>query len=184
MKNDVVTLLRGNHQLLHRLMRQLKDCARPEQARILFKQFSLALGGQLGCMNKVVYPALKSQGWTGVRSDLLVGHAKLAHALAEVLTLKPDSGAFADCLGDLLEATAYVLDQEAADFLPLIERTFDSAQRVALGLDAEPYLDAGIDDVDPLDSRYMSEWLEEARLVLGGLQAPTALPSGEAVSPV
>lgn len=179
MKNDVVTLLRGNHQILRRLMRQFRDCTRPEQARIVFKRFSLALGGQLGCMNKVIYPALKSLRWKGVRSDLLVGHAKLAHALAEVLTLKPDSGAFVDALGDLLEATAHVLDQEAAGFLPLLERTFDSAQRGALGLDAEPYLGACV-EADPLDSRY-SDWLEEARLILGGLQAP-ASPSAEAMS--
>jgi hypothetical protein len=185
MKNDVVTLFRDNHQLLRRLMRQLKDCARPEQARVFFKQFSLALGGQLGGMNKVVYPALKSLGWAGVRSDMLVGHAKLAQGLAEVLTLKPGNGDFADALGDLLDATLVVLDQEAEHLLPLLERQFDGAQRLALGLDVEPYLAAGT-EVDSLDSRYMSDWLEEARLILGGLQAPAEVvaPASEPVGSV
>jgi hypothetical protein len=189
MKNDAVTLLRDNHQLLCRLMRQLRSCASAEQARVFFKQFSLALGGQLGGMNKVIYPALKSLGWAGVRSDMLVGHAKLAQGLAEVLTLKPDSGHFADALSDLLDATTFVLDQEAEHLLPLLERRFDGAQRLALALDIEPYLAAG-SEADQLDPLYMTDWLEEARLILGGLQAVPAdaavavAPSSEIVGSV
>jgi len=184
MKNDIVTLLRDNHELLHVLSSQLRSCARHEQVRPLFKQFSLALGGQLGAMNRVIYPALKSQGWREVRSDMLVGHAKLAQALAELLTIKPDSGAFADALSDLLDATEHVLGLEARHLLPLVARNFDGAQCVALGFDAEPYLRAAA-EIDPLDSRLLSDWMDEARLILGGLQtksASTGAPDEEHLS--
>ena len=173
MKIDIVSLLRDNHEKLFQSTRQLRECTRQEAARLLFKQFSLTLGGHLGCMNKVVYPALKSQRWKGIQSDMLVGHAKLAHALAEALTLKADGGAFSDCLVDLVDATAYVLDQEREHLLPVIENQFDIAQRLAMGLDAEPYLYTG-EEADAVDSRYAaSDWLEEARLILGGLQVTT-----------
>lgn len=173
MKNDVVALLEESHTLLRKLNAQLRGCARQEDARLLFRQYALALGAHLGSMNKVVYPCLKSLGWHDVQSELLVGHAKLAHMLADLLTLKLEGSVFGECLADLLDATEHVTLRESDNLFPLLGR-LDMAQRVAMRLDAEPYV-CRVDDVDPLDLRIAADWIEEARLLLGGLGAPLVI---------
>jgi len=170
MKNDVVALLEERHALLRKLRTQLRGCARQEHARLLFRQYALALGAHIGAMSKVVYPTLTSLGWRDVQSDLLVGHAKLAHMLADLLRLKLEGSLFGECLADLLDATEHVTLRESDELLPLLGR-LDMAQRVAMRLDAEPYL-SRVNEVDPLlGLQITADWIEEARMLLVSRQA-------------
>lgn len=174
MKNDIVAVLRADHALLDLLAHELRACAAPAAAHQTFRHFSAALGGHLTAVKKVIYPALKSVGWKDVRSDLLVGHARLTRAFAELLTLKTDSAVFADGLSDLLEATARLLELEQHELLPVLERRLDPAQRLTIGLEAGAYVAPDAAPRPHAERLPASEWLEEARLLLGGVHAPPA----------
>lgn len=183
MKNDIHATLAADHALLEKLGKELRSCPHLDKAQLLLRQFSRALGGHLSAMRKVVYPALRSAGWKDVPSDLLVGHAKLTHAFAELLTIKPQSGSFAEQLGDLLDAMDQVLERERIDLLPLLQSNLDESERLGLSLDVDPYLiSSDEDDVALAGHGPLSEMMDEARLLLGGL---TALhpASGEAAAP-
>ncbi|CAG0945454.1 hypothetical protein GPROT2_03223 [Gammaproteobacteria bacterium] len=179
MKNDIVAVLRADHALLTQLAQELprpplRPGPLPAAAQQCFRDFSAALAGHLTAVRKVVYPALKSVGWRDVSSDLLIGHAQLTHAFAELLTRKPDTGAFADGLGDLLEATHRMVAEEQRRLLPLLSEHLDPAQRLSVGLEAGAYLVHESAQHLPLRRHGPSEWLEEARLLLGGVHAPPA----------
>lgn len=179
MKNDIVTVLRADHALLAQLAQELarpplRPGPSPAAAQQCFRDFSAALAGHLTAVRKVVYPALKSVGWRDVSSDLLIGHARLTHAFAELLTRKPDTRAFADGLCELLEATHRMVAEEQRRLLPLLSEHLDPAQRLSVGLEAGAYLVHESAQHLPLRRHGPSEWLEEARLLLGGVHAPPA----------
>lgn len=174
MKNDIVAVMRADHAQLARLAHELRACPSLGAAQHCFRDFSAALAGHLTAVRKVVYPALKSVGWKDVSSDVLIGHARLTHAFAELLTLKPDTGEFADGLADLLEATCRLVGDEQHRLLPLLGEHLDAAQRLTVGLEAEAYLVHDPEQHLPPRRHGAAEWLEEARLLLGGVHAPPA----------
>ena len=177
MKNDITALLAADHALLTELATDLHAAPHPATARLLFRHFAAALGGHLTGVRKVVYPSLKAVGWKDVPSDLLLGHAQLTHAFAELLTLAHDSGEFADALADLLEGTAQLIEQERTQLLPLLDQHLDASQRLGLHLEAAPYF--AHTQADPHRLRlHATDWLEEARLLLGaGDRLPSASTS-------
>jgi hypothetical protein len=169
MAQDIVALLEEDARRLRHLAASLRACPRADSAVLLFRQFSSALGGRLGAMRNVVYPALKALGWKDVRADVLVSQAKLAHALAALLTKSPGSAAFATGLAVLLAASERTLAREERELLPLLRDELDHAERAMMALDAGRYL-VGANGNDGFDHRFHAdEWLEEARLVLGSL---------------
>lgn len=174
MKHDIVALLHNDHALLAELGGQLRRSPNLAAAEPLFRRFAGALGGHLTAVRKVVYPALKSVGWKNVPSQLLVGQARLTHAFADLLTLKIATAAFAEALSDVLEATARLLDLEHAHLLPLLREHVDDGQRMALGIAAEDYLPHPDRPVENEPRLHVSDWIEEARLLLGGVNAPPA----------
>jgi hypothetical protein len=178
MKTDIVALLEAEHEQLSRLRRQLRLCPRIEAAEPLFKRFATTLGGHLTAVRKVVYPGLKSVGWKDVRSDLLLAHARLSHSFAELLTLKTSTGAFAEALADVMEATRGLVELERAELLPWLRAHLDAAQRMSLGLAAEGYLVHAGHAAGHEPRQHASEWLEEARLLLSGVHAPPAAAAG------
>src|SRR2546423_14528275 len=115
MRHDIVGFLDEDHARLADLAQGLRACARPAAAVAQFNEFAVLLGAHLVVLRRVIYPALKAVGWKNVSSSLLVGHAKLTQAFAEILTLKKASGQFADALGDLLDATGPVLERETRE---------------------------------------------------------------------
>jgi hypothetical protein len=174
MKNDIVVLLEAEHERLAQLRRQLRRCPRLEAAEPLFRRFSASLGGHLTAVRKIVYPGLKAAGWKDIRSELLLAHARLAHAFAELLTLKTATAAFADVLTDVLEATRQLIDREQAELLPWLRTHLDGAQRMSMGLAAEVYLAPPGHASGHETRQHPSDWLEEARLLLSGVNAPPA----------
>src|SRR5258706_3353723 len=97
---DIVAVLDEDHARLVELAGRLRSSPRPGLAIPQFNDFAVALGGHLTAVKRVVYPALKAVGWKEVNSTMLLGHAKLTHAFAELLTLKKASGIFAESLSD------------------------------------------------------------------------------------
>jgi hypothetical protein len=177
MENDICALLAGDHASLAQLVKQLRSAQRPVAAQLLFKHFAAALGGHLTAVRRVIYPALKSVGWKGISSEMLVGHARLGRSFAELLTLGHDSAEHADALADVLLATEQVMDREHAEMLPVLRDHLDAAQRMALALEVEPYL-ARHHGSDPHGPHlHVTDWLEEARLLLGGLGGSPSLPT-------
>lgn len=174
MKNDIVAVLRADHALLVQLAQELRACVSQAAVQQRFRDFAAALGGHLTAVSKAVHPGLRSVGWKDVRSDLLTGHAQLTHAFAELLTLKGDSGSFADALADLLDATMHLIEQEQHTLLPLLGQHLDAAQRLTIGLEAQAYVARDPDALGAAKRNSAAEWLEEARLLLGGLHAPPA----------
>ncbi|HJV63460.1 MAG TPA: hemerythrin domain-containing protein [Albitalea sp.] len=173
MKHEIAAVLEADHDLLRRMGLDLRACA-PADAPARFKQFAAALGGHLNAIEKAVYPGLRSMGWKDVSSDVLVRHARLSHSFAELLTLRHDAGSFATELAGLLDATERLLDHERRDLLPLLARHLDAAQRLVMGLEAQRYLEHR-DSARTEEARFpVSEWIEEARLLLGGLQSSSA----------
>lgn len=183
MKNDIVATLAADHVLLAKLGRELRSCPHLDKAQVLLRQFSRALGGHLSAFRKVVHPALRSAGWKDVPSDLLVGHAKLTHAFADLLTINPQSASFAEHLGDLLDAMDQLLERERAELLPLLEANLDESERIGLSMDVDPYLVSSDEDDVALASRWpLSEMMDEARLLLGGLAALYPAADGKAAA--
>jgi len=178
MQHDIVDLLGENHARLAERGRSLRACARPLAALAQFQAYALVLGAHLAVLKRVIYPALKTAGWKNVSSTLLVGHAKLTQAFAEVLTLKKGNGAFADALDDLLDATDSVVERERADLLPLLAALLTSGERLAMATEGARFLP----DEAPLAEQPGGEtgrqtardWIEEARLLLGGMRPPAA----------
>lgn len=174
MQHDIVGLLGEDHDRLTELGRSLRACARPNAAFLQFDEFAVLLGAHLSVMKRVVYPALKSVGWKDVSSTLLLGHAKLTQAFAELLTLKKANGAFADALADLLEATAWMVSRERVELLPLLEKQLTGGTRLAMAAEAAHY----VPQFKPMATRTGSgvgrqsarDWVEEARLLLGGMR--------------
>jgi hypothetical protein len=182
MKNEVLVTLVASQQTLENLGRQLRQSPRREEATPLFRQYALALGAHLGTMNKAVFPALQSLGEPvrEAQSCLMLGHAKLAHCLAELLTFKPESAAFVETLSDLLDAAAEVIACERTTLLPLLNG-LDDAQLLSMALDAEAYLPTARElDAGRSNVRYVSDWLEEARLLLGS--GPPSGGSGQSAA--
>ncbi|RQP22811.1 hemerythrin domain-containing protein [Piscinibacter terrae] len=176
MSNKIVDSLAESHRALGGLADQLRRTVRPEDASRLFRQFALALGGHLGMMNKVVYPSLQNQDpdQREAQAALMLGHTRLAQSLADLLTLKPDSSAFADSLRDLLEASCETIAREEEVLFPMLG-TLDDSQVLAMTLDADTYLAPLAEpEPDPADVKFSSDWLEEARLLLGTLPTATA----------
>ena len=163
-------LLDRDHAVLRQLAQEMRSCARPAAARALFKQFTAALGGHLTAGRKVVRPVLASAGWSDPRCDLLLGETHFTHTFAELLTLKLDTAAFTEALSDVLEATDQLVKREQDELLPLLREHLDEAQLLSLALEAERYLvHPGMEEHSL--RLHASDWLEEARLLLGGLQA-------------
>jgi hypothetical protein len=175
MQHDIVGLLGENHARLAELSQALRACARPRAALAQFDEFAVMLGAHLTLAKRVIYPALKGVGWRNVSSTLLLGHARLTQAFAELLTLKRANGAFADALADLLEATERVVERERSELLPILAQHFSAGERLALAAEAREYLP----DTPRRASRPEAEqerqnardWIEEARLLLGGLRS-------------
>jgi hypothetical protein len=123
-------------------------------------------------MRRVVYPAIGPQA----PSDLPLHDAAFTHSFAELLTLQPDTGAFDEALADLLDATAHLIEREQVHLLPWLSQILDDAQRLSLALEAEPYLAPMA--TDSLGSRrQVTDWIEEARLLLGGLKPERESPA-------
>jgi hypothetical protein len=170
-QQDIVTVLGEDHVRLTQLSRTLRACSRASVAILQFNEYAVLLGGHLTAIRKVVYPALKAIGWKDVSSTLLVGHAKLAHAFAEVLTLPKSSGQFADALSDLLDATERLLECERHHLFPILRAELAPDVRLALAVDAAQYL------VPPAVRQTHRDWIEEARLLMGAMHpAPTFEP--------
>jgi hypothetical protein len=191
MQHDIVGVLDEAHARLGELGRRLRASARPALALYQFNEFAVLLGGHLAVMKRVVYPALKAIGWKNVSSSLLVGHARLTQSFAELLTLKKANGAFADSLSDLLEATQRLLDAERAELFPLLEAHFSAGARLAMAAEAVQYLPHPAPAASrPSDVVRQSarDWVEEARLLLGGMRADepasgTSADEGSAPAP-
>lgn len=176
MNNKIIDSLDESHRALCSLGGQLERSTRTDDASRLFRQFALALGSHLGTMNKVVYPSLQNQdpNLHAAQAELMMGHARLAHSLADLLTLKPQSSAFAEGLGDLLEATRQITAREVDVLFPML-RKLDDSQILAMTLDADAYLAPLAEpEPDPADVKFVSDWLEEARLLLGTLPTVSA----------
>jgi hypothetical protein len=174
MNRKIIHSLEESHRALHKLGGQLELASRTEDAERLFRQFALALGGHLGTMNKVVYPSLQNQdpSLRAAQGQLMMGHARLAQSLADLLTLKAHSSAFTESLQDLLEATRQTMAREVDVLFPML-RSLDDAQILTMMLDADAYLAPPAEpETDPANVKIVSDWLEEARLLLGTL--PTA----------
>lgn len=171
MKHQIATVLHTDHELMTQIARELRACTQPALAHLKFKQLSAVLGGHLAALKKVVYPGLKSLGWPEVSSELLVVQAQLTHVFAEVLTLKSESAALSDALSDVLEVMQRMVDAERRSLLPVLSRHLDPVQQLTLGVEAQRYL-SHPSEHERLDSRIpLGEWMEEARIVLGGLHA-------------
>lgn len=171
MNNKIVDSLTESHRALGTLGDQLRRSVRSEDASRLFRQFALALGSHLGLMNKVVYPSLQNQdpNLRSAQASLMLGHARLAHSLAELLTLKAHSSAFVDGLRDLLEASQDITSHEADVLFPMLQ-SLDDSHILAMTLDADAYLAPLAEpEPDPAGVKFSSDWLEEARLLLGTL---------------
>lgn len=146
-------------------------CAQPSLALVQFNQFAVVLGGHLAAVKKVVYPALKAIGWTGINSTLLIGHAKLTHSFAEQLTLKKGTGLFAESLSDLLDGTQRLIKHEQAELFPVLQQQLGTALRLSMALDAARYLAQPLSPAPgDLVRQSTREWVEEARLLLGGMR--------------
>jgi hypothetical protein len=174
MQHDIVGLLGENHARLAESSLALRACARPQAAFAQFDEFAVLLGAHLTLAKRVIYPALKGVGWRNVSSTLLLGHARLTQAFAELLTLKRANGAFADALADLLEATECVVERERSELLPLLAQHFGAGERLALAVEARQYLPDGAARASRparLERRNARDWIEEARLLLGGLRS-------------
>jgi hypothetical protein len=170
METDICGLLAGDHASLAHFARRLRGSHRPAAAQLLFKHFAAALGGHLTAVRRVVYPALKSVGWKDIGSELLVSHARLSRSFAELLTIGHDNAHHADALAEVLRATEQLMEREHAEMLPVLRDHLDAAQRMALALEAEPYLARHVSDPHG-PHLHVSDWLDEARLLLGGLGA-------------
>jgi len=177
MPHDIVDLLGEAHARLAERVRELRACARPLAARVHFDDFAVHLGAHLTVIRRVVYPALKTVGWRNINSSLLIGHAKLTHAFAELLVLKDADGVFVEALADVLEATERLLEREREALLPLLAEHLVPGERLALAADASRYLppppraERPASGVVPATAR---DWIEEARLLLSSV--PNAEP--------
>jgi hypothetical protein len=175
MKSDIAAVLRTDHALLEQLSLELCECTRRSSAVTpVFRHFADVLGGHLTAMKKAVYPVLKSLGWKDVDSTLLVAHAELTHAFADLLTLQPRSVQFEGTLLHVIDAAMHVIVLERRHLLPLLERDLDRAQRWALGLEVQPYLGPLASGVAPSARMSASERLEEARVLFGSLPVRSA----------
>ena len=180
MPKDIIAVLDEDQARLAELGRRVRCCAQPAAAITQFNDFAVALGGHLTAVKRVVYPALKAVGWKNVSSTLLVGHAKLTHAFADLLTLKKPSGVFAESLSDLLDATDHLLAREREDLLPILREELTPGTRIAMAAEAAHYLaqprHAGRRD---LVRQTVRDWIDEARLLLGGMRGEDiAVPDG------
>jgi hypothetical protein len=175
MQHDIVGLIDEDHARLTELANALRACARPAAAVAQFNDFAVALGAHLSVLKRVIYPALKAVGWKNVSSSLLVGHAKLTQAFAELLTLKKADGLFADSLADLIDATGQVLERERTELLPMLAELLSPGERLAMAADAAQFLPEaarppGRPASDP-GRQSVRDWIEEARLLLGGMHS-------------
>lgn len=171
MKNDIATVLSADQELLRDLAREMRTCWRADAARAKFRQFSTALGGHLSALKNVVYPGLKAAGFKGTYSEVFSRHTVLSRSFAELLTIREESSAFTSRLAELLGAAERLIDAERRELLPLLAERLDSAQRLTMGIEAQDYL-AHSSDPSSEDSRFpAAEWLEEARLLIGGFSA-------------
>jgi hypothetical protein len=172
MKHSIDALLDRDHVELLHLRRELGSSDRAASARPLFRQFAAVLGGHLTALRRVVYPAVGPP----VPFDLTLHDAEFTHSFAELLTLKPDTAAFAEALPDLLDATARLVERERLHLLPWLMQHLDDAQRLSLALEAEPYLAPSALDGHGVRQQ-ATDWIEEARLLLGGLAVAPESPS-------
>ena len=178
MRHDIVGFLDEDHARLADLARGLRACAQPAAAVAQFNEFAVLLGAHLSVLKRVIYPALKAVGWKNVSSSLLVGHAKLTQAFAELLTLKKGNGQFADSLSDLLDATDRVLERERAELLPILAEAATPGERLAMAAEAAQFLPESARSstraYDESGRLSVRDWIEEARLLLGGMKASTS----------
>jgi hypothetical protein len=181
MPKDIVALLEEDSASLQRLISDLRRCPRMDNALALSRKFSSGLGGHLAAIRNVVYPALRSMRWKDVRMDVLVGHAHLSRTLAGVLTLRPGTTAFTESLAELLNATEHLLEQEQRHLLDQLADGLLEAERHMMASDAERFLTAtAACRSDQPPSRMASdEWLEEARLLIGGMATQTMSASAQ-----
>lgn len=171
MKNDIATVLKADQELLRNLAGEMRRCWRADAAHAKFRQFSTALGGHLSALKNVLYPGLKAAGLKGAYDEVLSRHTVLSRSFAELLTIKEDSSAFTSRLAELLGASERLIDAERRELLPLLAEHLDSAQCLTMGIEAQDYF-AHRSDTSCVDSRFpAAEWLEEARLLIGGFGA-------------
>lgn len=173
MTQDIVTVISDHHTVLGWLRGRVVGAAPGPARRILFDEFTKALGGHLRAIDQVVLPALRLEGWRNVSSGLLVGHVEVKHRLSELLTLPCSSAARERALAELAVQLELQLQREAEQLLPLLASSFDGWQRVYLGAEVEEHLGRVIGDRASgfADSQPAAELLQEAKLVLTSFPA-------------
>lgn len=182
METDVLQVLGKDHAVIGWLAERLASSPPGRAKRIVFNEFSRALGAHLVVIDRTVLPALRTCGWPGVTSDLLSGHMALKRRLAEVLTLPPESSAFDEASRQLAEQVGQQRRREQDKLMSVLHECLDDSQRSMLALDAELHLTSLLGHTpESFESsgfeRAADELVEEAYVVLRSLPAGLQLES-------
>jgi len=171
MERDILQTLADDHAILRWLTHRLSATPRGRLRSMVFGEFSRALGAHQTVIDRILMPALKSRGWWGVSSDVLVGHAALKRLLADALTLQQDHTGFDAALRSLLAELQVQCQREREKLIPVLWRCFDDDQRSLMAQDAETHLTRllgdSLESYDPDVWMERPELIEEAYLVLG-----------------
>ena len=174
MERDILQTLADDHAILRWLTHRLSATPPGRVRAMVFSELSRALGAHQTVVDRVLVPALKSRGWWGVSSDVLVGHATLKRLLAEALAVQ-NRIVFDAALRSLLAELQLQIRREREKLVPLLWRCFDDELRSTMAQEADIHLARLLGDSPEWHDAELwterPELIEEAYLVLG---RPTA----------
>jgi hypothetical protein len=175
MARDVVQVLMEDHAVLGWLGERLCTAQTSGARSLMFNEFARALGAHETVIDETVVPALKSCGWRGLSSDVLISHAALKRSFAELLTVRRQDPAFPGVLNALIRQLERHCTLERTKLLPVLRDGLDDALREMMAFDAEVHLTRILGDTRPREDGALAqpanELIEEAQLVLASLPA-------------
>jgi hypothetical protein len=168
---DFESALREHHDTLQSQVERMVEASTPSHRRMLFDQFSRALGGHFRAMDHAVIPALRAHGWRDVPSDILVGHVHLKRYLADVLASRSSPMAFDERLADFLPRFAVQRETEFHALVPAVNRLLTAEENRSLAAQVSAEFGLVFDKQPAADPRPANELIDEARVVLSGFSS-------------
>jgi hypothetical protein len=169
---DFESALREHHDTLQSQVERMVEASTPSHRRMLFDQFSRALGGHFRAMDHAVIPALRAHGWRDVPSDILVGHANLKRFLADVLASRSSPVMFDERLSDFLPRFAAQREIEFRSLVPAINRLLDPDENRSLAAQVAAEFGLVFDrQPSAAEPRPANDLIDEARVVLSGFSS-------------